>query len=58
MHGILADWWAARNMIVGQLIVDLVTNQVAEGGARPAIETTIANVIDSMLNIHDNGEGD
>ena len=58
MNGIVADWWAARNMIVGQLRVDLVTSQVAAGGARPAIETTIANVIDSMLNVGDNREGD
>ena len=55
---IYATWWSARNAIVGQLIVDLVTSQVAEGGARVAIETTIANVIDSMLNVRDGGEAD
>ena len=49
MNGMIAHWWYAKNLIAGLLVIDLFSSEVAEGGARPAIEKTIATVIDSML---------
>ena len=52
----IADWWYAKNLIAGQLVIDLFASDVAEGGARPGIEKTIATVIDSMLEVGGGGD--